>query len=57
MSMDTRATMSSAPDEPKNGLGFNKPLFSSGYSSGRLAVHVINNQSSQNQMDNVYFTV
>ncbi|WP_275388848.1 hypothetical protein [Xenorhabdus bovienii] len=27
MSMDTRATMSSAPDEPKNQLGFSEPFF------------------------------
>ncbi|CDH07581.1 hypothetical protein XBO1_380004 [Xenorhabdus bovienii str. oregonense] len=57
MSMDIRATMSSAPDEPKNQLGFSETFFLSGYSSGRLTIHVINNQPSQNQMGNMYFTV
>ncbi|WP_340621302.1 hypothetical protein [Xenorhabdus siamensis] len=56
MGKDARATMSSAPDEPKKPFGFNEPFFLSGYSSGRLAVHVINNQSSQNQMGNLYLT-
>ncbi|MCW7550838.1 hypothetical protein OO184_23635 [Photorhabdus sp. APURE] len=51
------SSMSSAPDEPKKAIGFNEPLFGSGYSSGQLAVHVINNESSQNQMGDVYFTV
>ncbi|WP_340613886.1 hypothetical protein [Xenorhabdus thailandensis] len=50
MSKDARASMSSAPDEPKKPFDFNEPFFLSGYSSCRLAVHVINNQSSQNQM-------
>ncbi|MCA6221863.1 hypothetical protein [Photorhabdus antumapuensis] len=49
MSKDARAPMSSAPDEPKKVFDFNVPFLCSGFSSGRLAVHVINNQSSQNQ--------
>ncbi|MCC8364735.1 hypothetical protein J8V57_00315 [Xenorhabdus sp. PB61.4] len=44
--------MSSAPDVPKKPPSFNEPFFVSGYSSGRLAVHVINNQSSQNWIGN-----
>ncbi|MGL9751894.1 MAG: hypothetical protein ACR5LC_14045 [Symbiopectobacterium sp.] len=52
MGKDARSTMSSAPDEPKKPLGFGEPFFMSGFSSGRYAVHVINNQSSQNQMGN-----
>ncbi|MEK8098646.1 hypothetical protein WKC52_16685 [Morganella morganii] len=52
MDKDVRTSMSSAPDVPKKSHGFNEPLFLSGFSSGRQAVHVINNQSSQNQMGN-----
>ncbi|WP_139144856.1 hypothetical protein, partial [Morganella sp. HMSC11D09] len=52
MDKDVRASMSSAPDVPKKSHGFNEPLFLSDFSSGRQAVHVINNQSSQNQMGN-----
>ncbi|WP_187655727.1 hypothetical protein [Xenorhabdus sp. PB62.4] len=52
MGKDARASMSSAPDIPKKAVGFNKPFFILGFLSGRQAVHVINNQSSQNQMSN-----
>jgi hypothetical protein len=52
VSKDARATMSSAPDKPEKPLGFSEPFFMSGFSSGRYAVHVINNQSSQNQIGN-----
>ncbi|WP_261374765.1 hypothetical protein [Yersinia aldovae] len=33
----------------KKTVGFKEPFFISGSSSGRCAVHAINNQSSQNQ--------
>src|SRR6476620_9450104 len=36
-----RATMRVAPDDPKKPLGFIKPIFMSGSSPGRLAVHII----------------
>ncbi|MGV7960436.1 hypothetical protein QPK13_04740 [Photorhabdus tasmaniensis] len=52
MGKNARASMSSAPDEPKKVSGFNKPFLCLGFSSGRQAVHVINNQSSQNPMGN-----
>lgn len=39
----------SAPGEPKETVGFKKLFFTSCLSLGRCAVHVINNQSSQNQ--------
>lgn len=54
MSKDARASMSSAPAKPEKPLGFNEPFSISGFSVGRYAVHVINNQSSQNQMGNYY---
>ncbi|MGX8942008.1 hypothetical protein ACWWJF_18735 [Symbiopectobacterium sp. Eva_TO] len=52
MAKDARATMSFAPDIPKKAIGFIEPFSFFGFISGRQAVHVINNQSSQNQMGN-----
>ncbi|HEY0844819.1 MAG TPA: hypothetical protein VGE12_05600, partial [Noviherbaspirillum sp.] len=50
-----RATMRVAPDDPKKARGFNQqPIFMSGYSSGRCAVHVIQFLQSQNQVVNQY---
>ncbi|MGX8941810.1 hypothetical protein ACWWJF_17390 [Symbiopectobacterium sp. Eva_TO] len=52
MAKDARATMSFSPDIPKKAIGFIEPFSFFGFISGRQAVHVINNQSSQNQMGN-----
>jgi hypothetical protein len=54
---DARASMRSAPVNPKKPLGFSEPFRLLGFSSGRFAVHVINNQSSQNQIGNFYLIV
>ncbi|MGV7962821.1 hypothetical protein QPK13_17520 [Photorhabdus tasmaniensis] len=54
MGKNARAPMSSAPDAPKKVFGFNEPFLCLGSSSGRQAVHVINNQSSQNQMGKLF---
>lgn len=50
-----RALMSSAPDVPLKPARLHKPFFILGLSSGRQAVHVINYQSSQNQMGNFFY--
>ncbi|EMH4535142.1 TPA: hypothetical protein RG728_003802 [Morganella morganii subsp. morganii] len=52
MGKNARASMSFAPDVPLKTARLREPFFLSGLSSGRQAVHVINNQSSQNQMGN-----
>ncbi|WP_196243425.1 hypothetical protein [Xenorhabdus bovienii] len=44
---DACALMGFVPDVPKNLFGFKEPFFMLG---SHQAVHVINNQSSQNQM-------
>ncbi|WP_218921327.1 hypothetical protein, partial [Burkholderia sp. RF4-BP95] len=45
-----RATMRIAPGGPDNSCSFGKLVNLSGCPPGRFAVHVINNQQSQNQM-------
>ncbi|WP_272691452.1 hypothetical protein [Providencia sp. PROV132] len=54
MDNNARASMSSAPDAPLKPARLHKPFFILGLSSGRQAVHVINYQSSQNQMSNFF---
>jgi hypothetical protein len=52
MGMDARASMSSAPDGALKTARLQRAIFCVSFSSGRYAVHVINNQSSQNQIGN-----
>ncbi|OFC62943.1 hypothetical protein BBW68_07410 [Candidatus Erwinia dacicola] len=54
MDKDARATMSSASDKPKKTARLQRAIFYISFSLGRYAVHVINNQSSQNQIGNYF---
>lgn len=48
-------SMSSAPNAPLKNRPASRAIFLLGLSSGRLAIHVINYQSSQNQMGNFFY--